>query len=123
MTSGTLEIGTPKVVYTDIALAAAATTAAIDLEGGTLVSVSIPELTSTTFTITVSTTLTGTYRTVRDAFGLWGTEDTDVSAAIGTTSVGFYPIPDDITKGIRFFKLVFSSSETATITVAIRSVD
>ena len=112
-----------KLIYKDISLSAATTTEEIDLNGGTLVGVTIPELTSTSFTITAATASGGTFRTVRDPFGTFGIEDTDVSFAIGSTSVGFYPVPPTLTAGLRFIKLVFASSETATITVAYRSIE
>lgn len=121
--TGTLGIGTPKVRYVDRALAAATLTAEIDLEGGTLIGITIPEVVSTTIEIQAATATAGTFRTLRDPFGLYGTEDTDISLAIGTTSVGYYPVPPDITFGIRFIKLLFSASETLTVTAVIRSVE
>ena len=123
MTVGQRGLEAPKVIAKDISLAATDTTAEIDLNGGTLVGVSIPELTSTSFTIEVASATGGTFRTARDGFGLYGTEDTDISVAIGTTSVGYYPIPKEITYGMQFARLVFSASETATITVFYRSVE
>ena len=112
-----------KIYTADVALAASATTAEQRLNLGTLVGVSIPELTSTSFTITNSPTAGGTFRTVRDPFGSFGAADADVTASIGTTSVGYYPIPPALSAGLNYFKLVFSSSETATITLFYRSVD
>lgn len=123
MTTGTYGIEEPKLQYLDVSLSGAATTDEIDLKGGTLVGITIPELTGTSITITAATASGGTFRTVRDPFGLYGTEDTDVSLAIGTTSVGFYPLPPELTMGLRYIKLVSSASETATLTLAIRSVD
>lgn len=112
-----------KVRYIDVALAATATTAEIDLKGGTLVGITIPELTSTSFTITAAAATGGTFRTVRDSTGIYAAAGSDITFTISSTSVGFYPIPPALTAGLRFVKIVFGSSETATITAAIRSIE
>lgn len=116
-------IESSRLIYKDISLSASDTTAEIDLLGGTLVGVTIPELTSTSFTITAATTSGGTFRTVREALNTFTSADNDITFTIGSTSVGYYPIPPTLTAGLQFIKLVFSSSETATITIAYRGID
>jgi hypothetical protein len=60
-------ISLPKVGFRPVSLAAAATTAEIDLEGGTLCGLLTEgDLTSTSFTITVSRISGGTFVTVKD---------------------------------------------------------
>lgn len=106
-----------------VALAASATTAAIDLEGGTLVGLYIPNLTSTTFTITASPTASGTYQTVADPLGTITTAGSDITFTIGASSNKWFPIPPALTAGLMFIKFVFGSSETATITYITRNID
>jgi len=117
-------IKTRKPKVGTVSLAAAQTTAAIDLEGGTLVGVYLPNLTSTTFTITASPTIDGTYQTVTDCLGtITGTAGSDITFTIGASSNKFFPLPPTLTASLMFIKLVFPSSETATITYITRNLD
>ena len=117
------KIRTKKPLSGTVSLAAAATTAAIDLQGGTLVGLYLPNLTSTTFTITSSPTELGTYQTLADALGTYTTAGNDITFTIGATSNKWFPLPPALTAGLVFIKLVFGSSETADITYIIRNID
>jgi len=121
MTLGTSGIAAAKLAYAAQTIASGTTTDAFDLKGGTLVGVLIPaDLTSTTFTITACDTLGGTYQTVKNPFD----SGNAYTFTIGATSTGFFVISEAITKGLRFIKLVFGSSETdKTIKLAYRSID
>lgn len=102
-------------------IASGTTTSEIDLEGGTLAGVLIlADMTSTSFTITVSNQSGGTFVPVKDpeAAGASRTYTT------GSTSTGYFPISPQITAGFRFCKIVFDSSETnKTIYIARRNMD
>jgi hypothetical protein len=97
----------------------AGVTPEIDLMGGTLVGVLCPEITSTTFTITVSKTTGGTFRTVKDPLS----SGTAITYTVGSTSAGYFPISPATTAGFRFCKLNFDQSETPDVDVMVRSCE
>lgn len=101
----------------------AGSTGEIDLEGGTLDGVLLEgDITSTSFTITVSRVEGGTYVTVKDGLGLYGTAGAAITYTVGATATGYFPISPIITAGFRFCKIVFSSSETPTVYISKRNI-
>ena len=101
------------------ALAAATTTAEIDLEGGTLVGILLlADITSTTFTITVSNISGGTFVTLKDPLA----SGAAITYTVGATATGYFPINPINTQGFRYCKIVFGSSETATIYTSKRNL-
>lgn len=107
-----------KVFWESLTLVAGVTPA-IDLTGGTLVGVMPGEITSTTFTITVSDTESGTFVTVKDPLS----SGVAITYTIGSTSLGYFPITPTTTAGFRFCKINFDQSETPTIKIAKRSIE
>lgn len=96
---------------------ASATSAAVDLAGDTLMGLIIPVgLTGTTLTFTVSSTLAGTYRTLK---GVDGLSVSPTVAANTAVSLGEYA---HILAGWRFMKIVSSASETITLTASTRVI-
>ena len=92
----------------------------IDLQGGTLAGVLIlTDITSTTFTITVSNEVDGTFVTVKDPIAAGA----DITYTVGATATGYFPIAPATTAGFRFCKIAFDQSETPTIYVSRRSMD
>lgn len=106
-----------------VTLTGATTTAEIDLGSYALVGVHLPELTSTSFTIQTTTEPGGTYRTVKDPLGLYVTAGNATTFTITATSAGYFPVPEDVCRGLRFIKLVFASSETADINLALKELN
>lgn len=106
-------------------LSATATTDAIEIPGGMmLVGVSLPELTSTTFTITHSSSgSNGTFKTLKDPLGIYGAAGTAITFTIGSTSLGIFQIsPIAVSPIFGHIKLVFDSSETATVALIFRNI-
>jgi len=111
------ELKNGKIVFEPKVLVAGST-AAIDLEGGTLCGILLlADITSTTFTITVSNKSDGTFVTVKDPRA----SGAAITYTVGATATGYFPILRDITNGFRFCKIVFDQSETPTIYVGKRS--
>lgn len=106
-------------VFYESYVCVAGVTPEIDLAGATLVGVLPGEITSTTFTITVSTTSGGTFVTMKDPL-LSGAA---MTFTIGSTSLGYFPISPLITAGFRYCKINFDQSETPTIQIAKRSME
>jgi len=97
----------------------AGSTSAIDLEGGTLVGVLLLDnITSTTFTITVSNATDGTFVTLKDPLA----SGAAITYTVGATSTGYFPINQINTLGFRFCKIVFDQSETPTIYTVTRNL-
>ncbi|CAB4213855.1 hypothetical protein UFOVP1454_2 [uncultured Caudovirales phage] len=117
------KLKTSKPKYTTISLSSSTTTAEIDLEGGTLCALKLPELTSTTFTITWCEQSGGTFVTLKDWLGAYTTAGSAITFTIGATSLGGGTFPPALTAGLRFIKIVFDSSETADIIVVKRNID
>lgn len=100
-------------------LAASATTNEIDLKTGTLCGLLTEgDLTSTTFTITVSRKSGGTFVTVKDPTAAGAAK----TYTMGSTATGYFPINPQDTAGFRYCKIVFDSSETATVYTAKRTI-
>lgn len=98
----------------------AGVTAEIDLIGGTLAGVLLEgDITSTTFTITVSRATGGTFVTVKDPIAAGAA----ITYTVGATATGYFPISSLVTAGFRYCKIAFDSSETPTIYVAKRSME
>lgn len=93
-----------------------ATSAEVDLEGGTLVGVFCPaSISSTSFTFTCATAAGGTFVTLQSPGG------TDYTVTIASSK--YIALPATVFAGVRFMKLVGSASETAkTFTLAVRPV-
>jgi len=97
----------------------AGSTAEIDLEGGTLDGVLLlADITSTTFTITVSNQSGGTFVTVKDPLAAGAA----ITYTVSSTATGYFPISPLTTAGFRFCKIVFDQSETPTIYVSKRNL-
>ena len=89
------EINSQRVEYDAYSVASATTTGVIDLKGGTLVGVYAgADLTSTTFTLTMSPTEEGTYVTVKDPLA----SGAAITYTIGSTATGYFPISETTTK-------------------------
>ena len=90
------ELKSGKIVFSPVVLEAGSTPA-IDLEGGTLSGILlIADITSTTFTITVSNKIDGTFATVKDPRA----SGAAITYTVGATATGYFPILRDITKWI-----------------------
>lgn len=110
----------PKVGFFAESLSAATTTGEIDLSGATLTGLLLEgDISSTSFTITVARITGGTFVTVKDPEAAGA----DKSYTIAATATGYYPINPQDTAGFRFCKIVFGSSETATVYIANRSME
>lgn len=112
------------VIHNTTNLNAAATTDAVQVPGGMLlVGLSLPELTSTTFTITHATQSNGTFRTLKDPLGIYGTAGNAITFTIGATSLGLFQISPIVIAPINsWFKIVFDSAETASIGLIFREI-
>ncbi len=111
------ELKNSKVRFTPHVLVAGST-GEIDLAGGTLTGILlIADITSTTFTITVSNISGGTFATVKDPLS----SGNAITYTVGSTATGYFPINPINTQGFRFCKIVFDQSETPTIYVGKRS--
>jgi len=103
--------------------AASGSTGEIDLKGGTLDGVLFEgDITSTAFTISVSRVEGGTYVTVKDGLGQFGTAGSNLTYTMGATSTGYIPISPLVTAGFRFCKIVLNSSEAITLYVSRRNL-
>lgn len=111
-------IETEKVFFESY-ICVAGVTPEIDLTGGTLVGVLPGEITSTTFTITVSNESGGTFVTLKDPLA----SGAAITYTIGSTSLGYFPISPLTTAGFRFCKINFDQSETPTVRIAKRSME
>lgn len=115
----------PGAITIETALSNTATTDAIQVPSGmTLVGVSVPELTSTSFTIThnISAT-TGTYRTLKDPLGVYGAPGADITFTMPATSIGIYVIPPSVSALLNsWMKIVFNSSESASIRLTFKGL-
>lgn len=104
--------------YQPDTIASGTTSAVINVRGGTLVAIQTPaSIVSTTFTIQAAVALDGTYTTVKDP--VTGTQYTGIIAASG-----WYFIPPSISAGLKYFKVVYSATETAkTFNYIYRPID
>ena len=110
-----LKVGKPRFTAHTLV---AGSTGEIDLEGGTLAGVLLlADITSTTFTITVSNISGGTFVTLKDPLA----SGADITYTLAATATGYYHISSLITGGFRFCKIVFNQSETPTVYVSKRS--
>lgn len=119
------DIKQQKPIFTTVAstTALSGSTPEIDLEGGTLAGVLLEsDITSTTFTITVSRKSGGTFVTVKDALGTYGTAGNALTFTIGATATGFFFIPPWVTEGFRFCKIALGSSEAQTFYISKRNL-
>lgn len=97
---------------------AAGSTGEIDLEGGTLAGVLLlADITSTTFTITVSNQSGGTFVTVKDPLAAGAA----ITWTVGATATGYFPISKETTFGFRYCKVVFDQSEAPTVYISKRN--
>lgn len=102
----------------------AGVTPEIDLLGGTLCGLLLlADITSTTFTITVSNESGGTFVTVKDPLGTYVSAGSTITFTVGSTATGYFPIPPFVTAGFRYCKITLDSSETPTIYPALRSME
>lgn len=91
--------------------------------GYTLVGVDLPEMTSTSFTIQHTSSSDGTFKTVKDALGVYGSAGTAITFTIGATSLGCFPIPPSVTAVLgSWIKFVFSSSESIGFNAVFRQI-
>jgi hypothetical protein len=92
--------------------------------GFTLVGIDVPELTSTSFTITHALNSGGTFKTLRAPLAILGiTAGSDIVFTMGSTSIGVYVIPPSVSALISdYMKIVTSSSETAGISLIFQSI-
>lgn len=92
--------------------------------GFTLVGVVIPvEATSTTFTITHAARSGGTFLTLKDPLGIYGTAGNAITFTIGSTSLGIFMIPPTISAILySHMQIVLGSSETAGVTLIFKSL-
>lgn len=101
------------------------TTDAIQIPAGhSLVGVYTPQLTSTSFTIQHAFAKDGTFATLKDPTGLiTGSVGGTITFTIGGTSLGTHAIPPSVSACLNsWIKLVFSSSESAGITLIFREI-
>lgn len=100
-----------KVSTNTITIASGTTTAAINLYRRVLVGVQTPaSIASTTLKLQVAASESGTYVTVYDGLGQYGTAG-DFQTSIASSK--YTPIPPPLTAGVPFCKLEFGSTETA----------
>ena len=79
------------------------------------------ELTSTNFTLTSAREEDGTFTSLKDPTGRYGTAGAAVTFTVGSTSVGTHSIPPELVVGLsRFVKFNFDQSEAGTIYVNYR---
>ena len=112
------------IIIVPVSLISTTTSDAIQVPSGfTLVGVDLPEMTSTSFTLQHTTSTDGTFKTIKDALGLYGTAGNAITFTIGGTSIGAYPIPANIA-GIlgSWIKFVFSSSESMGFNAIFRQI-
>lgn len=108
-----------------VSLISSATTPPIQVPAGyTLVAVSVPELTSTSFTIAQAFSADGTFNTLKDPTGLYtGSAGSTITFTIGATSIGTHVIPPSIGACLNsWIKLTFSSSESNGIMLIFREI-
>lgn len=98
-----------------VSLISTATTDPIQVPSGyTLVGIEIPELTSTTFTIQHCFSNNGTFKTLKDPLGIYGSAGAAITFTIGATSIGTFMIPPTVSALLNsWIKIVFSSSESS----------
>lgn len=93
-------------------------------DGYTLVGINVPELTSTSFTISHSNSSTGAFSTLKDPNGLIETTaGSDVTFTIGDTSAGLFliaPVISAVLSG--HIKFTFGSSETTQLELIFRDL-
>lgn len=113
-----------RIVEEAVALTAGVS-AEIDLRGGTLIGVLIEsEITSTTFILTSARTSGGTFTSLKDPTGQYGTAGSAVSFTVGSTSVGRHFIPAELAVALgRYIKINFDQSETGTVYAVYRSFE
>lgn len=107
-----------------VTFSASATSEAVQTPAGMiLVGISVPELTSTSFTVTSSKSESGTYRTLKDTLGIYATAGTAVTFTMGSTSLGVYWIPPALSAVLdSWLKIVCGSTETAGIELIFRNI-
>jgi len=94
-------------------------TAAIDLEGGTLVGLLVlANPTSTTFTVTVSNEVDGTFVLLNDPLN----SGTVITYTIAAAGIGYFPINPINTQGFRFCKIQLNQSEAVEIYTSTRNI-
>jgi hypothetical protein len=107
-------------VYIEPFTCTAGVTPEIDLGGGTLTGILLEsDITSTTFTITVSRTSGGTFATVKDPLS----SGADITYTLAATATGYYPINPITTQGFRYCKINLNQSETPTIYVSRKNIE
>lgn len=116
-------INDAKLVFKAVALTAGVS-GEIDLGGGTFCGVMIDsEITSTYFTVTASRASGGTFVSLKDPTGRYGTAGAAVQFTVGSTSLGYHSVPPELTAGLQFIKLNFNQSETPTVYAVYRSFE
>lgn len=91
--------------------------------GMTLVGVDVPEMTSTSFTISHANAVAGTYKTLSDPLGIISSAGTAITFTMGSTSIGLWDIPPIVVASLNaWIKLTFSSNETAGIKLLFRYI-
>lgn len=106
-----------------ISLVGSTTTDEIDLGSYELVGVNIPNVTSTSFTLSAATEVGGTHRAVKDALGTYETAGNTISFTIAADANGYFYIPEAVSRGLRFVKFIFSSSESFDFIINLKSND
>ena len=92
--------------------------------GFTLVGVAIPiEVTSTTFTILHSEKTGGTFLTLKDPLGIYGTAGNAITFTIGATSLGIFQIPPAVSALLySYMKVDLDQNEAAAITLIFKDL-
>jgi len=109
------------------AIATNSTTTSQEMEipyGFTLVGVALPvEVTSTTFTITHAAISDGTFLTLKDPLGIYGTAGNAITFTIGATSLGIFMIPPTVSALLYSrIKIILGSAETAAVTLIFKQI-
>lgn len=92
--------------------------------GTTLVGVEIPvEATSTTFNITHAAKSGGTFLTLKDPLGIYGTAGNAINFTIGATSLGIFMIPPSVSALLYSrMQIILSNAETAAVTLIFKQI-
>ncbi len=91
--------------------------------GFTLVGFDFPEVASTTFTLLHSSVTGGTFKTLKDPLGIYGTAGSAITFTIGSTSLGIFSMPPSLSALLyNYIKIQLSSSEAAGISLIFKSL-
>ena len=114
------DILNPKPKIRTEVTSSAGLTDAMDLGGGTLIGLLVlVNPTSTTFTITVSNAIDGTFVTLSDPLA----SGAAITYTIAAAGIGYFPINGINTYGFRFCKIQLDQSEAVTIYPVTRNFD